>query len=128
MRWSYVAPANLAHVRLDPQSRRNLFLLLKEGVTNVARHASARSASLEIRLVGHELQAELRDDWRGFDTSAADTRSDHHGILSMRARAERLGARLTIDSSPGTGTSMSVRMPILGFWERMGMLLSKRLR
>jgi signal transduction histidine kinase/ligand-binding sensor domain-containing protein len=128
VRWSYVAPANLAHVRLDPQSRRNLFLLLKEGVTNVARHASARSASLEIRLVGHELQAELRDDGRGFDASATDVRSDHHGILSMRARAERLGARLTIDSSPGSGTSMSVRMPILGFWERMSMLLPKRLR
>ena len=128
VRWAYAAPANLALVRLDPQARRHLFLLLKEGVTNIARHASARNVSFEIRLEGHELRAELRDDGQGFDTSAVDAASDRHGILSMRARAEQLGARLTIESSPGTGTTIVVGLPMPGIRQRMFMLLFKRLR
>lgn len=128
VRWAYAAPANLVLVRLDPQARRQLFLLLKEGVTNIARHASARNVSFEIRLEGRELRAELRDDGRGFDTSAVDAASDRHGILSMRARAEQLGARLAIDSSPGTGTTIRLGLPMPGLRQRMFMLLFKRLR
>jgi signal transduction histidine kinase/ligand-binding sensor domain-containing protein len=128
VRWSYVAPANLAHVRLDPQARRHLFLLLKEGITNVARHASARHVSLEIRLAGHELHASLRDDGAGFTPDAIDAAGDHHGLLSMRTRAEQLGARLTIQSSPDGGTTISLRMPTLGWRQRISMLLPGRLR
>ena len=128
VRWAFTAPANLAHVRLDPQARRHLFLLLKEGVTNIARHASARNVSFDIRLEGHELRAELRDDGQGFDASAVDAASDRHGMLSMRARAGQLGAGLTIESSPGTGTTITVGLPTRGLRQRMIMLLFKRLR
>jgi signal transduction histidine kinase len=128
VRWTYSAPANLAHVRLDPKARRHLFLLLKEGVTNIARHASARTASLEIALEAGELHATLRDDGCGFALNATEDGSEHHGILSMRARAERLGARLTIESLPGNGSTLVVRLPMFGFWKRMFMRLSARLR
>jgi hypothetical protein len=46
----------------------------------------------------------------------------------MRARAERLGARLTIETLPGSGTKLSLRMPLLRWWQRMIMLLPPRLR
>jgi signal transduction histidine kinase len=46
----------------------------------------------------------------------------------MRGRAERLGGRLTIQSSPGIGTTVSVQMPLVRPWNRMTMLLSRRLR
>jgi ligand-binding sensor domain-containing protein/two-component sensor histidine kinase len=128
VRWSSSAPAALAHVRLDPQARRHLFLVLKEGITNIARHASARHASLTIELAGHELHAVLRDDGAGFDVSAIDTASDPHGVLSMQARARQLGAGLTIESSPGAGTTISIRMPTMGLRRRMTMLLRTRLR
>ena len=126
VRCSYTGPANLAHVRLDPQARRHLFLLLKEGVTNIARHAAARRVSLEIGLTGHELHATLRDDGRGFDAGAIAS-PDHHGLLSMRARADQLGARLTIASSPN-GTTISLFVPAPGLRQRISMLLSGRLR
>jgi signal transduction histidine kinase/ligand-binding sensor domain-containing protein len=129
VRWTYTASPDLEHVRLDPQARRNLFLLLKEAVTNVARHAHARSVSLSIGVANGELQAVLQDDGRGFDPEALERgdQSDRQGIASMRARAERLGARLTIESSPGTGTTLSMQMS-LRTWGRMIMLLSRRLR
>ena len=128
--WTYTASGKLESVQLDPQTRRNLFLLLKEAVTNVARHARAQSVSLKIELANRELLVELRDDGRGFDTSALEPQdlSDHHGIASMRARAERLGASLSIESSPASGTTIRMQLPILGRWGRMNMLLSRRLR
>jgi ligand-binding sensor domain-containing protein/signal transduction histidine kinase len=128
VRWSYAATANLARVRLDPQARRHLFLLLKEGVTNIARHAAARRVSLEIGLTGHELYATLRDDGRGFDPAVIDGAADHHGLLSMRARADQLGARLTIDSSPNGGTTISLLVPTPGLRQRISMLLLGWLR
>jgi signal transduction histidine kinase/ligand-binding sensor domain-containing protein len=127
VRWVYAVPADLGHVRLDPQARRHLFLLLKEGVTNIARHASARHVSFGIQLEGGELRAELRDDGHGFDISAVDAAADQHGILSMRARAEQLGARLAIASS-GTGTTIRVGVPLPAIRRRMSMLLPTRLR
>ena len=130
MRWTCASSPNLESVKLDPRARRNLFLLLKEAVTNVARHASARSASMEFTLTNREFRAELRDDGRGFDQTQPEreSQSDRHGIASMRGRAERLGGRLTIQSSPGIGTTVTVQMPLVRPWNRMTMLLSRRLR
>jgi signal transduction histidine kinase/sugar lactone lactonase YvrE len=131
VRWRYAASGDLESVKLDPETRRNLFLLLKEAVTNVARHAGAGSVSLNIELTGRELRAELHDDGCGFepDTPGTPEQSDrHHGLDSMRARAGRLGARLTVESSPGIGTTVRVQLPIAPAWGRMNMLLSRRLR
>ena len=132
VRWTFAAPSNLAVVRLDPQARRHLFLLLKEGITNIARHASARHVWFEIGLDRHEFRVELRDDGRGFVTSDANdawpNESDRHGILSMRARARQLGACLTIESVRGAGTTLRVCLPLPGFRQRMIMLLPRRLR
>jgi signal transduction histidine kinase len=90
----------------------------------------ARSVSLKVELANRELCAELQDDGRGFAPGVLEPGdlSDHHGLASMRARAERLGARLTIESSPGTGTTLRVHLPLLRRWRRMNMPLSQRLR
>ena len=130
VRFTYAAPSGLEKVKLEPQARRQLFLLFKEAVTNVGRHACARSVSLDMQLTNRELRAELRDDGRGFDTMAIETcaLSDRHGIASMRARAERLGGRLIVESSAGAGTTLTLRMPLPGKWERMTMRLSRRMR
>jgi signal transduction histidine kinase len=128
VRWTYTAPPHLDHVKLDPQARRHLFLFLKEAITNVVRHAGARSASLTIDLAPRELQLELRDDGRGFlpDAPSCAADPDRHGIASMRARAARLAALIAIESSPTAGTCVSLRMPLRA--GRMIMLLPRWLR
>jgi ligand-binding sensor domain-containing protein/signal transduction histidine kinase len=130
VRWSYNAAGHLESIKLDPQGRRDLFLLLKEAVTNVARHSRARSASLNVELLNRELHAELKDDGCGFDPNVFDAGdpSDHDGVASMRARAERLGARLAIQSAPGAGTTLRMQLAIPRRWERMNMLLFRSLR
>jgi ligand-binding sensor domain-containing protein/two-component sensor histidine kinase len=130
VRWTYSMSSNLEPVRLDPEARRDLFLLLKEAVTNVARHARARSVSLRVEGTNPELRIQLCDDGRGFDPNAisGEHQLERHGLASMRTRAHRLGARLTIESSPGNGTTLSVHLPLRRSWRRMTMLLPTRLR
>jgi signal transduction histidine kinase len=130
VRWKFAAAGHLESVKLDPETRRNLFLLLKEAVTNVAQHAKAKSVSLGVELTSGELLAKLQDDGCGFDQGAPERgeQSDCHGLSSMRARAGRLGARLTVESSPGAGTTVCVNLPIARPWRRMNVLLPRRLR
>ena len=128
-RWTCQTVADLEAVSLDPEARRHLFLILKEGVTNVARHAGARSVSLHVACTDAVLRLELCDDGRGFDPEAKrDLNAERQGLASMRARARRLGACLTIDSRPGSGTKLSLHLPLGSSWKRMIMLLPARLR
>ena len=114
VRWEFKAPADLAIVKLDPEARRHLYLLLKEGVSNVARHAGARTASLRLDPAGGELRVELWDDGRGFVPKMVegDWRRGGQGLRSMRERAARLGAHLAVESAPGRGTRLRLTIPL----------------
>ena len=82
-----------------------LFRIFQEAVNNVVRHAEAKSAAL--RLTFEE------DDGRGFDREAAAESSPTQGVgfHSMTERAELLGATLDIESEPGKGITVRVRLP-----------------
>jgi ligand-binding sensor domain-containing protein/signal transduction histidine kinase len=114
VRWTFHGTAHLDRFTLDPEARRDLLLLLKEGITNIARHANARVASLHLRVSGNRLHAELQDDGRGFEPAVveADGRSRGHGLANMGQRARQLGATLEISSHPGTGTRVAVVVPL----------------
>ena len=87
----------LEGVRLSLACRQDLHLLFREALRNALRHSGCRRAELTVTRRGRRLEAVLRDDGHGFDPEG------HHagqGLETMRRRAERLGGRLTIDSSP----------------------------
>jgi signal transduction histidine kinase/ligand-binding sensor domain-containing protein len=101
---------DLEGVVLAGDVRRGLYLLLKEAVTNVLRHAEAHSMELTVRRSGRGLIATLRDDGRGFSPDAPRTSRGGHGLSNMRARAEALGATFGIDSAPGKGTTIRIEL------------------
>jgi ligand-binding sensor domain-containing protein/signal transduction histidine kinase len=109
------APEEAAGVRLAPGQRRHLYLIVKEAIANVAKHAECRSVWIGIQVQGGRLVVEIRDDGRGLaaaqSTSGIASRGGH-GIPSMRARAGLVGGDLTITSSPGEGTVVRVASPI----------------
>jgi signal transduction histidine kinase len=115
IRWTFQGSDHLDRLALNAQARRDLLLLLKEAVTNIAHHAGATSASLCLKLTGGELRAELRDDGCGFDESSLhpNPNCNGHGLANMRARAARLGGQLEINSVPGAGTALLLRVPLL---------------
>ena len=102
-------PADAAAVDLPAEPRRHLSLLLKEAVTNPARHAAARPVAVAFRLEDRRLSVEVDDDGRGFDESARVARdTEGRGLANMRMRAEALGGTFTLASSAGAGTRLLV--------------------
>jgi signal transduction histidine kinase/ligand-binding sensor domain-containing protein len=103
-------PAGAAAVDLPAEPRRHLFLLLKEAVTNAARHSGAKSVTIAFGLEGRALSVDVEDDGAGFDSAAGRDVSEREGrgLENMRARAKALGGRLSVVSSPGGGTRLAV--------------------
>jgi signal transduction histidine kinase len=91
------------------------FRVVQEALTNVIRHAQAHAVDVELGEANGELQLVVRDDGRGFDVAAARKRAAHGGslgLLSMEERVALAGGDLEIESAPGRGTSIHVRLPL----------------
>jgi signal transduction histidine kinase/ligand-binding sensor domain-containing protein len=106
---AFSAPPAGLDLKLGADLRRELYLILKESVNNIARHSRASRATVELTLVRHELRLTITDDGRGFDTAA---NVDGNGIMSMKKRASAFGGALTIDSAPGGGTRVRLHADV----------------
>ena len=96
-------------VKLDAHVRRQVFLIFKESVHNVARHSGCTSVEVKLRIEKHHISLTLTDDGRGFDPALAN---HGHGLMSMRQRANALGATLEIDSALDRGTVIFLKVPL----------------
>ncbi len=100
--------------RLPPEMETALFRMCQEAMTNVARHAQATAVLVQVGVEDGELRVEIEDDGRGFDPEASKKREDRRpwGLMGIRERAETLGGSARIESAPGKGTRVEVRLPI----------------
>ena len=80
-----------------------------EALQNVAKYASASTATVTLRMDGPELVFDVRDDGRGFDTASA---SSGTGLQGMADRVEAVGGRLAVTSALGAGTTVEGRIPV----------------
>lgn len=87
---------------------RTVLLIVKEAVTNAVRHSGARSVRLSVEYRDRWLTVVVEDDGSGF---SPDDLPRMNGLTNMRLRAEKAGGVLTIDSRPGDGTAVTVRIP-----------------
>jgi signal transduction histidine kinase len=88
----------------------DLLAVAREALANVARHAKAQHASLTIATSDDEISLEIADDGQGMDLDRPLDRS-HNGLANMRARADALSGTFSVESSPGAGTRIIVRVP-----------------
>lgn len=95
---------------LPPAVARTIFLSTQESLANVARHARASQVTLQIERTGDQVILTIRDDGRGFDVSH-QTQTVGHGLANMRARAEDLGGLFEVQSAPGEGTTICLKLP-----------------
>jgi PAS domain S-box-containing protein len=96
---------------VDDVRSTTIFRILQEALTNVARHANATRVAIEFHQGDDELALEVRDNGRGI-TTPTTTGSGSLGLVGIRERAIACGGYLSIDSVPGTGTSIVVRIPL----------------
>jgi signal transduction histidine kinase len=101
--------------RLDPKVERTLFDIVQEAVGNARKHARATRITIESDVAGDILNMRVRDDGVGFDMTTVQSRYERTGslgLLNMRERAELIDAEYYLNSTPGRGTEMRVRVPM----------------
>jgi signal transduction histidine kinase len=93
-----------------PDGRRDLEILriAQEALQNALRHAGARRIGVRLGRAAGGLVLVVCDDGAGFDPEDPELRSRHLGLTSMQERARRLGGRLEIASTPGSGTTVTL--------------------
>ncbi|MFF2495858.1 sensor histidine kinase [Agromyces sp. NPDC058064] len=101
---------------LLPMSVDAALLRIAQGsLANVLRHADARACSLTLSYLGDEIALDVVDDGLGFDAEAVARRADpaEFGLRAIRRRAEELGGTVDLETAPGEGTALSVRIPVV---------------
>ena len=97
--------------RLTPLVETTMYRILQEALTNVARHARAKEVIVELKRDGALLELVVRDDGVGFSASRAPNEATGLGLHGMRERVALLGGSAEIESRPGHGTVVRVRIP-----------------
>jgi signal transduction histidine kinase len=105
----FPASATAAGVSADADIRRDVFLIFKEAVNNVVRHAAATAVQIDLHVRRHALDLTVSDNGKGLDGASP---SHGLGLRSMRERAKRLRGRIDITSADGAGTRVSLTVPL----------------
>ncbi len=97
---------NVPPTGIPPEIERSLSLVMREAATNIARHAQASRARIELSRDDHVLRLCINDDGRGGIVE------DGNGLCGMRERIRGIGGNLSIDSPRGRGTTLLVTVPL----------------
>jgi signal transduction histidine kinase len=88
-----------------------LFRIYQESLTNVARHAEATEVKSSLTLKDHELALRIIDNGKGFDPGSISHKKTL-GLLGMKERTVMMGGSYTIQSHPGSGTTVTINVPV----------------
>lgn len=94
---------------LGPTEALQVLRIVQEALANVIKHARARRVQLTAARVGEQIELCIRDDGEGFDTSAPPP---GRGLRLLAKRAAELGGDLSIESAPGGGTTLRLRLDV----------------
>jgi signal transduction histidine kinase len=100
-----------AATAVPAERRAELVQVLREAMANAIRHGRPRNLSIAGTVEHGRLKLSVADDGAGFDVNAGST-EEHHGLRNMANRARMLDGHLHIDSTPGSGTVITLDAPI----------------
>ena len=98
--------------RLPPQIETALFRIAQEALTNVARHAGVKEVAVRLWSDAEQAGLQVVDRGPGFDVEKALALRASTGLAGMKERVELLGGEFTLESSPGSGTRVTVELPL----------------
>ena len=97
--------------RLAPETELALYRIVQESLNNVTRHSGAEKARVVVEFAGPQVVIRVEDEGAGFGVPERVTdlaEAGHYGLMGMQERAELVGARLTVRSQVGRGTTVQV--------------------
>ena len=97
-------------VAIKPAAELTAFRLVQESLSNIAKHARARTVWVTLVEEPRHMLITVRDDGSGFDPAAVG--AGHHGLVGMRYRVQAEEGDLSVQSAPGAGTQISARVPL----------------
>jgi len=109
VKFNIQVPEQLHHTKFSMEKRHDVYLLFKEMVNNIHKHANAREVLIEIEMKDSVFSLHVSDDGKGFDQ---DVPSGRNGLSNMKMRTERWKGRLTIESKLDKGTDIRIALPL----------------
>ena len=98
-------PDDLPNCVISPEARHNLFLVVKEALNNIVRHAGASEVQLHIAATEEQISIAIKDNGRGFERPPENATCD--GLRNMRQRMDEIGGRFELKTRPGAGTEIA---------------------
>jgi signal transduction histidine kinase/ligand-binding sensor domain-containing protein len=108
IRCHYDLPERLPPQTLTSEARRNLFLVTKEALNNILKHAEAEEVQIKMALHGDDLKLSIEDNGKGF--CQQEVSRFGNGLKNMKKRMEDIGGQFEISSRPGEGTVIKIRL------------------
>jgi len=107
--WSQSGDLSSAHLSME--DRKNVYLFFKEAVNNAVKHSTAQNLCMHLATTAHRITMAIKDDGKGFDPAGTTT---GNGMKNMQRRAALLRGNVTIQSTPGDGTAISLQFSSAG--------------
>lgn len=104
----FFEPEKGAKIKLPMDLRRDIYLIFKEAVSNIAKHSNCAGVKIDFQIENHEITLKIEDDGDGFDENSA---TFGNGLANMRSRVERLNGGFQIESRVNFGTTVKIRIP-----------------
>ena len=110
-------PVELPSIPMEATVRHHLYLVVREAINNIIRHAHAQTVHFSLTLAERTLTLTLSDDGCGFDPNrdaipSNERLSSGNGLSNMRKRMAEIGGSLEIVSNPGQGTTLTLRQSL----------------
>jgi ligand-binding sensor domain-containing protein/two-component sensor histidine kinase len=105
-------PEEKQNTKLGTEIRKQVYLIFKESVNNIAKHSECTEAEIDLRLTQGGLQLTISDNGRGFDPSHAGNGYGGNGLRSMRERAQSLGGSIEVESEAHKGATLKLKIPL----------------
>src|SRR5665213_2010532 len=103
-----------SHIMLPSDVRHDLFLVVKEALNNVLKHAKASEIQVQILSEDSAIRLIIEDNGCGFDAAQKQEGRRGNGLRNMRKRMDSLGGRMEISTTPGHGAKLQFVLPVQG--------------